>query len=43
MTRRSAGAGTFAAWSSPFVLGLGAAIFLGTVAWLVTFPVSITG
>jgi hypothetical protein len=25
------------------VLGLGAVIFLGTVAWLVTFPVSITG
>jgi hypothetical protein len=25
------------------LLGLGAVIFLGTVAWLVTFPVSITG
>jgi hypothetical protein len=26
-----------------FLLGLGAVIFVGTVAWLVTFPVSITG
>ena len=29
--------------SGPFVLGLGAVIFLGIVAWLVTFPVSLSG